>query len=79
MGYSWISQFVKDKDPKTKKYYEKQFKSYRNLVSSLLRKAKDSYYKQYFEDNKKNLRLVWRTIKGVINIKKGLTNLFPAS
>ena len=71
MGYSWISQFVKDKDPKTKKYYEKQFKSYRNHVSSLLRKAKDSYYKQYFEDNKKNLRLVWQTIKGIINMKKG--------
>ena len=36
----------------------------------MLRKAKDSYYKQYFEDNKKNLRLVWQTIKGIINMKK---------
>ena len=62
--------FYKKKDPKTKEYYEKQFKSYRNYVSSLLRKAKDCYYKQYFEDNKKNLRLVWQTIKGIINMKK---------
>ena len=71
MDYSWISQFYKkkklyksfckEKDPKTKGYYEKKFKSYLNHVSSLLRKAKDSYYKQYFEDNKKNLRLVWQT------------------
>ena len=36
----------------------------------LLRKTKDSYYKQYFEDNKKNLRLVWQTIKGIIYMKK---------
>ena len=62
--------FCKEKDPKTKEYYEKQFKSYRNHVSSLLRKTKDSYYKQYFEDNKKNLRLVWQTINGIINMKK---------
>ena len=35
----------------------------------MLRKTKDSYYKQYFEDNKKNLWLVWQTIKG-INMEK---------
>ena len=43
--------FCKEKDPKTKEYYEKQLRSYRNQVSSLLRKTKDSYYKQCFEDN----------------------------
>ena len=62
--------FCKEKDPKLKESYEKQFKSCRNHISSLLRKTKDSYYKQYFEDNKKNLRLVWQTIKGIINMKK---------
>ena len=36
----------------------------------MLRKTKDSYYKHYFEDNKKDLRLVWQTIKGIINMKK---------
>ena len=47
--------FCKEKDPKLKESYEKQFKSFRNHISSLLRKTKDSYYKQYFEDNKKIL------------------------
>ena len=46
------------------------WESYQNHVSSLLGKTKDSYYKLYFEDNKKNLRLVWKTIKGIINMKK---------
>ena len=46
------------------------WESYQNHVSSLLGKTQDSYYKQYFEDNKKNLRLVWKTIKGTINMKK---------
>ena len=45
-----------------------------NYISSLLRKTKDSYYKQYFEDNKKNLRLVWQTIKEIINMKKKSDN-----
>ena len=47
--------FCKEKDPKTKQYYEKQFKSYRNHISSSLRKTKDSYYKQYSKTTKKIL------------------------
>ena len=62
--------FCKEIDLKTKEYYEKQFKSNRNHLSSLLRKTKDSYSKQYFEDKKENLRLVWPTIKGIISMKK---------
>ena len=50
MDHSWFG-FCKEKDPKTKEYYEKLFISYRNHISSLLRKTKDSYHKQYFEDN----------------------------
>ena len=37
---------------------------------SVLRKKKDSSYKQYFEDNKNSLRLVWQTIKRIIKMKK---------
>ena len=48
-------RFCKQKNSKTKEYYDKQFKSYRNHVSSLLRETKDSHYKQCFEDNKKIL------------------------
>ena len=61
--------FCKEKDPHKKENYERQFKTYRNLISTLLRETKESYYKQYFSDNKKNLKLVWQTIKGIINIK----------
>ena len=69
--------FCKEKDMKTKEYYEKQFKSYNNHISALLRKTKDSYYKQYVED-KKNCRLVWQTIKGIINMKKKSGKSIPS-
>ena len=61
--------FCKEKDPHKKESYERQFKTYRNLISTLLRETKESYYKQYFSDNKKTLKLVWQTIKGIINMK----------
>ena len=61
--------FCKEKDPHKKENHERQFKTYHNLISTLFRKTKESYYKQYFCDNKKNLKLVWRTIKGIISIK----------
>ena len=47
--------FCKEKYLKTKEYYVKQFKSYCNHISSLLRKTKGCNYRQYFEDNKKIL------------------------
>ena len=45
--------FCKEKDPHKKENYERQFKTYCNLISKLLRETKESYYKQYFSDNKK--------------------------
>ena len=42
--------FCKEKDPHKKGNYERKFKTYHNLLSTLL---------LYFSDNKKNLELVW--------------------
>ena len=36
----------------------------------MLRKTKYSSHKQYFEDKKNNLRLVWQTIKRIIKMRK---------
>ena len=46
------------------------FKNYRNLLTSLVRKSKTNYFKQYFEENKKNLKSVWNGIKSIINTSK---------
>ena len=61
--------FCREKYPQKRKNYERQFKIYLNLISALLRETKKSYYKQYFRDNEKSLKLVWQTIKGIINMK----------
>ena len=56
--------FCKEKDPHKKENYERQFKTYRNLISTLLREAKESYYKQYFSDNKKTPETTMADHKG---------------
>ena len=60
-----LQKFLQGKRSTQKKEnYERQFKIYCDLVPTLLRETKESYYKQYFRDNQKNLKLVWQTIKG---------------
>ena len=54
---------------KKKAKYQKQFRAYRNYISTLLRCSKDSYYNGLFEENKRNAKTVWKTVKGLIIIK----------
>ena len=45
------------------------FKTYPNLISTLLRETKESYYKRYLRDNKETLKLVSQTTEGITNTK----------
>ena len=53
-----------------KTQYQKQFRTYRNYISTLLRCSKDSYYYGLFEKNKRNVKTVWKTVKELITIKQ---------
>ena len=59
----------KQKNPQQRETCEKQFKTYRNHLTTLLRITKDEYYKTHFKENKKFFRTVWKTIKEIINVK----------
>ena len=59
----------KEKNPQQREIYGKQFKTYRNHLTTLLRITKDEYYKTHFKENKKFFETVWKTIKGIINVK----------
>ena len=50
--------------------YQKQFRTYRNYISTLLRCSKDLYYNGLFEENKRNVKTVWKTVKELITIKQ---------
>ena len=75
MGHSWIGQFYKNQIYiNCTRFKKKKIQKQKNIMKSnsnhmiitylLLRKTKDSYYMQYFEDNKKNIRIVCKPLKG---------------
>ena len=75
MGHSWIGQFYKNQIYiNCTRFKKKKIQKQKNIMKSnsdhmiiiylLLRKTKDSYYMQYFEDNKKNIRIVRKPLKG---------------
>ena len=66
-----IAKSIKVKDNLYKKAeYQKQFRTYWNYISTLLRCSKDSYYNGFFEKNKRNVKTVWKTVKELIIIKQ---------
>ena len=62
-------QFCETTDPHEKTEIQKRFKVYRNHVVTLSRICKENYYKEYFEDNRKNAKKLWSGIRSIINIK----------
>ena len=62
--------FSSEKNLQKKAEYQKQFRTYQNYISTLLRCSKDSYYNGLFEENKRNVKTVWKTVKELITIKQ---------
>ena len=49
--------------------YQNQFRTYQNYIFPLLKCSNGSYYNGLFEENKRNIKTVWETIKELITIK----------
>ena len=43
------------------------YKKYRNKITELLKISKQTYYQNYFEENKKNLKGIWQGIHEIIS------------
>ena len=48
--------FSSEKNLQKKAEYQKQFRTYQNYISTLLRCSKDSYYNVFFEEKKEMLK-----------------------
>ena len=57
---------INSKDLQTKEIFHEQYKDYRNMLSTLLKKGKANYYNQYFEANMNNTKNTWKGIKSII-------------
>ena len=56
-----------------------KFKNYRNYLDKITRLSKANNYRNFFEENKKNMLKTWNGIKQVINIDKKSTQKINCS
>ena len=66
--YNLYNKLCRVKDPERKEELHKLYKAYKNHVTNLSRRSKESYFKNLFEENKKNMYKIWQEIKVLINI-----------
>ena len=64
-----LVNFINKKDPILKQEFHTNYKKYRNLLSTLMKKRKQAYYDKYFERNWNNIKNTWKGIKSPISLK----------
>ena len=72
-----LKKFINKKHPQIKVVFHEQYKTYRNLLSTLMKQSKQIYYTKYFENNWNNNN-TWKGIKALISIKN-ITSTVPHS
>ena len=71
-------KFIRTKNQLAKSNAFEDYKRKKNLINQLLRRSKDNFYKEYFENNRQNLQKVWAGIKTIIS-NKGNKDTLPNS
>ena len=61
-------KFCQAKDSRKKEELHILYKAYKNLITNLSRRSKESHFKNLLEENKQNSFKIWQIIKEVINI-----------
>lgn len=62
-----FGKFIKRTDLITKEKLHDDYKSYRNIISTLLEQSKQNYHDRYFKDNINNMK---------VNLERNKTNIF---
>ena len=70
---------IKQKDVILKNQKQMLYKRYRNKIVDLLKITKEAYYKNYFQENRKNSRGLWSGINEIIYSKKSSKTIPPSS
>ena len=64
-----LANFINKKDPILREEFHTNYKKYRNLPSTLMKKSKQAYYDRYFERNCNISKSTWKGIKSLISLK----------
>ena len=70
-----LKKFIICNGSQTKEHLHTRYKEYRNLLSTLLKRSKTSYYDQYFDINWNNIKNIWKGIKSILSIKPNSSDI----
>ena len=70
-----LTNFINKKDPILKEEFHTNYKKYRNLLSTLMKKSKQGYYDKYFERNWNNIKKTWKVTKALISLKTASSSI----
>ena len=45
-----------------------EYKKYRNLIVTLLKRSKENYFQNYFEKNKNDVKKTWNGIRNILAV-----------
>ena len=62
------SKFVKCKNQKLKEFYHSNYKTYINLLFTLLKRAKEKYF-MFFHESIEDIKKTWMGIKSLLSMK----------
>ena len=63
------SEFVKCKNQKLKEFYPNNYKTYRYILSTLLKMEKGKNFTNFFNENIKDIKKTWIGIKPLVSTK----------
>ena len=64
-----FKRYIKLKNSVKKNEVYQEYKCYRNLLSTLMKKSKQNYFEQFFKSNLSNTKNIWKCIRSLIAIK----------
>ena len=64
-----FNRYTKCKNPVLKTDIFSLYKHHRNQLVEIIKLSKKDFYQNYFTENNKNLRKIWKGIKEIVNIK----------
>ena len=71
-----LTKYIKLKEATLKNGARIKYKQCRNLLSTLMKESKKSYFTNYFQNNLNDLNSTWKGIKNLISLKE-LPNVTP--
>ena len=73
-----LTKFIKLKEPTLKNEAHTKYKLYRNMLATLLKRSKHTYFSSFFQNHVNDLKNTWKGIKRIISLKDS-TSTVPST